>query len=555
MAGQFMGIKRVTIPMLTLIILSSQLLGCASMKSQDMVDMINKGQSIVLEVAKPSYDIKVKGTQQTDSAWVQLDALKTYNNGFRQGFDEIFNINIVTDNGINGKAGCLYVDETGDRNGNTTLEDAFRNKAFVTKYWNDSAVKTKIGKVADQAYTDVSSSDSYALAGALNAYYNLLPDSKDPSSFNGSQSLSREQFYTLVFRSEEGVKEIKVDSAFATAVGGETANTKYAQGVDQYAFLKAGDKSLDGNTYKGSISRAEAVYMLVKQNFPQELAKASGSDKAYNDTKNGGDIALKAGFKTEKGNQEISKDRWQSYTLAYMLQNPNKGMQSELYKAMVVSNKLGLISGKDSRWDEPISKAEAIMLSVNVQIAKNKAFGYLSEAEYGKINPSKFKVVTDKTKILGKTEDGLNYGDGWIETAAGQTLADPSKKLSSGLSLWESKLALDSARKNMASMGLTDLELQAFLEGEAKKLGTSLAEIQQLPPETVTKETVTPAVVQPVTQPVQKTETTPSKPTTAPTTSSTSGVVEDNPATRNEAGANGGYVVQPNDPDAVLSAY
>jgi hypothetical protein len=374
-----MRIKKLVIPILTLIILVSQLSGCAVMSSNEMVDMINQGQSVTIELPKPAYDIVIKGQQQENIDWVQLDQLKTFNQGFRQGVDEVFNINIVTENGMNGKSGCLYVDEAGDRNGNTTLEDALRNKVFVTKYWQNADVKSQLVKLASEAYTDVDGNDTYAILGTINAYYNLLPNAENPSSFNPTQSLTREDFYTLVFKTEEGVRDINVDKRFADAVGGETNFTKFAQEVDEYGFLSVANKSLDANSYKGSISRAEAIYMIVNKHFPEELAKVTGKEQAFKDTKNAGDLALKAGFKyKDKETKEIiGKDRWQAYTLAYMLQNPDKGMQEDLYKAMVVAKQLNLIPGDESRWDEPISKAEAIQLVVNTHLAKNSLYGYL----------------------------------------------------------------------------------------------------------------------------------------------------------------------------------
>lgn len=79
---------------MTLIIMASQLVGCAVVESSEMVKMIDAGESIVLEVASPSYNVVVQGEQKEDIEWIELDQLKTYNDGFRQGFDEVFNINI-----------------------------------------------------------------------------------------------------------------------------------------------------------------------------------------------------------------------------------------------------------------------------------------------------------------------------------------------------------------------------------------------------------------------------------------------------------------------------
>ncbi|MBU3209296.1 hypothetical protein KPL28_06560 [Clostridium algidicarnis] len=487
MWGKVMSKKRVIISvvsliiLISLIILVSKLTGYSNASSKEMVKMIDNGETITLNLASPSYDIKEKGEQQEEIEWVQLDQLKTFNQGFRQEFDELFNINIVTEKGVNGKSGCLYVDEAGDRDGNTTLEDAFRNKTFVTKYWDSSEVKGKLIKLGNAVYTDVSSSDSDAIAGSINAYYNLMPDSTNPESFNGTKSLTREQFYELVYKTENGLQEIEIDKNFEKAVGGPTEHTKFAQGVDEYGFLSVENKSLDGTSYSGSISRSEAIYMLVNKHFKDEMSKVTGKEKAFKDTKNAGDLALKAGFKyKDKESKEIvAKDRWQSYTLAYMLKNNTKGMQEEVYKAMVVAKNLGLLTSDESRWDEPLSKSESIMLIANTQLAKNKAYGYLSEAEYGKVNLDKFKIATGKPEVLGTTEDGLDYGKDWIQSEG--MPSDPNKVLSNGITLWDAKLQYDAAKESMVRLGLPKAELDAFLKDVAEGLGTTVLEIESLP--------------------------------------------------------------------------
>ncbi|MBU3207887.1 hypothetical protein KPL33_13040 [Clostridium algidicarnis] len=521
MWGKVMSKKRVIISVVSLIILISLIIlvsrftGCFATSSKDMVKMIDKGETITLELASPSYDIEEKGKQQEELDWVQLDQLKTFNQGFRQEFDELFNINIVTEKGVNGKSGCLYVDEAGDREGNTTLEDAFRNKTFVTKYWDSSEVKGKLVKLGNGVYTDVADSDSDAIAASINAYYNLMPDATNPESFNGTQSLTREQFYELVYKTENGVQEIEIDKNFETAVGGATSHTKFAQGVDEYGFLSVENKSLDGNSYSGSISRSEAIYMLVNKHFKDEMSKVTGKEKAFKDNKNAGDLALKAGFKyKDKESKEIvAKGRWQSYTLAYMLKNNNKGMQEEVYKAMVVAKNLGLLTSEESRWDEPLSKSESIMLIANTQLAKNKAYGYLSEEEYGKINLDKFKVSTGKPEVLGVTEEGLEYGKDWIETEGAPS--DPNKVLSVGITLWDAKLQYDSTKAAITKLGIPQAEIDKILKDTAESLGTTVLEIESLPD--TPPAPPTPKVVQKQEKPAQKPTQAPvEKPTPQP---------------------------------------
>lgn len=397
-------------PVMCAILMLSQLSGCAVVNSKEMLSMINAGETIEIEVAAPSYDVIVRGEQMEYVEWTQLDQLKTFDDGFRQKFDEVFNIKLLKEKGLSGKSGCLYVDKEGDRNGNTALQDALRNEVFVTKYWSDEGVKGKLADIASEAYKDVDGlDDSKKLMASVNAYYNLIEDYENPTSFNSTQSLTREQFYTLMYKAENGVKEIEVNKSFESAIGGETEYSKFAQEVEENGFLRVGNKSLERESYKGSITRAEAVYMVVNKYFMGRFAGVKDKDKAFKDNKNAGDLALKLKFKDK--NNVAGKERWQSYTLAYMIQNQKDGMQEELYKSMVVAKDLGLIDEENSRWDEPISKSEAIQLVVDSHLARNDIAGYLSKVEYGELNLDKFMIFKeDGNHILGLDEDGLQLG-------------------------------------------------------------------------------------------------------------------------------------------------
>ena len=330
------------------------------------------------------------GQKQKEVTWIQLDQLKTHSNGFRQGFDKQFNITVVRESGIGGKSGCLYINPNGERDGNTTLKDAMRNKVFQSKYWSNATVRNELVKLANTVYVDISDLDeSTSLLASLNAYYNLLNDSINPDAFNPTQSLTREEFYTLFLKANTPVYPLDTTKiATYESIAGQTEYSKYASQVADAGWLPISNHSLDSTNATGSITRLEAVYMVVSSLFPEELSKVHDSDKSYIDIKNAGDLALKAGFKErlKDGSKAIvEKDRWQAYSLAYSLQNPQKGVQRELYRATVVAHRLGLLPGEEMRWDESISKVEALQLLIDAYEAQNTLYGYLTEAENGKI--------------------------------------------------------------------------------------------------------------------------------------------------------------------------
>lgn len=418
--------------------------------------MIDSGESITIEVANPAYKVSQLGAHLESVTWVPLDQLKTYNN-LRLDFDTLLNINKITVNGVNSKSGSLYVGKENMQEGNSTLENAFRNKVFVTRYWNNADMRAELSKLAASAYSDETGTASSSIWASLNAYYNLLADGSNPDSFNAMQSLSREQFYSLVYKSTNGVTSLTNDTAYTNATGGETDNSLYAQQVDEYAYLNVKENCLDKSNAQGSISRAEAVYMVVNEFFNKQLSEVTGKEDSYSDVKNAGDLASKAGFKEKDGS---GKTNWQAYTLAYMMQNPDKGMQEELYKAMVIAYNNSLLgsSDTDSRWDEPISKVEGISLMVSTFLALNNSEGYLSDVEYG-------------THEENTINDGVNTSDITdMPTANDMT--------SSGLTLGEIRDVINDMRQELKKTDKGDTE--ASLEEMAKELGTTLQVINSI---------------------------------------------------------------------------
>ena len=135
MASRFMKIKKMIIPVMTAVIIASQLSGCAIMNRNDMLDLLSNGEEIVLELASPEYTINVQG-QQAKLTRVQLDSLQTYiASGFRDDFDELFGVTPLEVNGKQiSKQGCIYVNSIGYQDGNTSFMDSLRNKEFMDKF-------------------------------------------------------------------------------------------------------------------------------------------------------------------------------------------------------------------------------------------------------------------------------------------------------------------------------------------------------------------------------------------------------------------------------------
>lgn len=345
MSGRFMTIKRIVIPTITMVIIASQLMGCAAVSQSELLQMINQGDAIEIEIATP-----INQEQGTESAidWQELASLAT-NPDLRKSWDDILMITLTD----TGKNGVLYVNVDGNNEPNNTLRVALHNSEFL-KYLDSEADSLKLSNAVQGNYADLDdTATAKALYMGINGYFNLLPDA-NPNYANPDSTLQRNEFMAMVFRAETPVQDLTPDTTFADAVGQSDYNI-YAQGLAQNSYLDTASKSLNNLTANGTITRAEALYLLVSRYFADDLKNADIKDATFSDAKDGGDIAGEQKFIEDAK----EKDYWKSYELTYAIQNPDDGLPTDLYKALVVAKSKGLITDT-TRWDEALTKSEAI---------------------------------------------------------------------------------------------------------------------------------------------------------------------------------------------------
>ena len=363
MSGKFMKVKRFAIPTLTLVIIASQLMGCAAANQSELLEMINQGDQIEIEVAIPINE--EQGTEESIT-WEELASLTT-NDTLRSEWDDILGI-INTETGKNG---VLYVDVTGVNNNNNTLQMALHNRAFV-KLMEDEDSLLELAEASMSQYADLDAEEEMkAYYMGINGYFNLLPDAT-PNYCNADSTLTRLEFMSMVTRAETPVQELEADTAFATAVGNNELNI-YAQEVADSSYLDIESKSLNNMTANGTITRGEAIYLIMNHYFPNELANVDLSTANLSDCIDGGNIAETQNF-IEDG---VAKEYWKSYELVYAIQNPDQGVPTDMYKALVLAEQMGIINS-ETRWDEGITKAEAIELLVSalMQETSIEVFNY-----------------------------------------------------------------------------------------------------------------------------------------------------------------------------------
>lgn len=349
MSGKFMSIKRIIIPTITMVIIASQLMGCAAASQSELLQMINQGDAIEIEIATP------KNQEQGEESaidWEEL-ALLTTNPDLRKSWDDILNIT-PTDTGKNG---VLYVDAEGNNEPNNTLRVALHNREFL-KYLDSETDTLKLAEAVAGNYVDIESDDTMkSVYMGINGYFNLLPDAS-PNYANPDSTLQRNEFMAMVFRAETPVQDLTTDESFESAVGASDYNI-YAQGVAQNSYLDLQSKSLNNLTANGTITRAEAIYLIVNRYFENDLKAVDTKSITFTDAKDGGNIAEQQKF-IEDGTQ---KDYWKSYELTYAVQNPDNGLPTDLFKALAVAKDKGLV-GDVTRWDEALTRSEAIELLI-----------------------------------------------------------------------------------------------------------------------------------------------------------------------------------------------
>ena len=98
MSGKFMNVKRIIIPTLTMIIITSQLMGCASVSQDEALNLLRQGDQIEIEIATPKDTVK---EEKDTLPWEQLASLSTYS-AFRSTFDTALGVVPTSDSSKNG---------------------------------------------------------------------------------------------------------------------------------------------------------------------------------------------------------------------------------------------------------------------------------------------------------------------------------------------------------------------------------------------------------------------------------------------------------------------
>ena len=394
MSGKYMKIKRVIIPTLTMVMISSMLFGCASATKQDTYNMLQESTEIELEYAVPDYD-NAEDSKVELLPWLQLASLETHPE-LRAAFEELLGVTVSEDGT---KTGIIYTDETGKANQNNTLFNALGSTNLFIDTIRDTEQLEKIESIASDNYADIE--DNQGLSAVINAYFELLPD-QTAGEFDGDATISRAQAMTLLMRATTPVNESQApeEDADFTAKVGETQYTDFAAPMDDYCYINTSN-GLNEKSFESTMSRGEYIYMLTKALFGDDYSsqlEEAGKEETDVDS---------VTFTTLKDGGDV--------TYQETLNSPDKGLPTDMFNIFKKAAAIGFITEDNLNWDEAITKSEAINLFIDaVEVYQNNT---------GSVN-------TEPEETNGNTAGDLyvpTEEDNQIEDEASQAIAEATK--------------------------------------------------------------------------------------------------------------------------------
>lgn len=443
-----------------MIIITSQLMGCASVSQDEALNLLRQGDQIEIEIATPKDTCEA---EKDTLAWEQLASLSTYST-FRSAFDTALGVVPTSDSSKNG---IVYINLAGDQDGNNTLYNAMMNRKFYSNYWENEAVQSEVQKALASQFTDVDEDTITARYAALGVYFDLLP-TKENTEFYGDDSLSRAEAMTLIMRAETPVTESESPETFVdfvNAVGSESPYTDYAGYLMNDSYLTIDTGSLTSKTFTSTISRGEYIYMLMNHYFKEDLSTVDTKSASLSDAKNAGDLSTTKAFEKYDG----SKAGWQTAELANAIANPEDGCPTRMYKALVLANTLGIVN-RETRWDEGVSRSEAIELLADTYAKLAEVKGYPVDATLGKTN-----IVNDVAEDTSTTENTENTSEAADTVESKSEINENDSQTSEGEAIED---AVETPAPDTSSnTGYTlDEESKAFL----KQMGATDAELNSI---------------------------------------------------------------------------
>ena len=167
--------------------------------------------------------------------------------------------------------------------------------------------------------------------------------------------LTRAEAMSLLYKTLNPYTKPTEDSDFTAQVG-TTEYNLYAQEYKGDTYLNISENK---NTYNSTMSRGEAIYLLMNRFYAEELDTYKADNVKLEDAEDKGE------------EQKSGKTRIEE--LSAMLNNPTEGVEHNLYKAIALAYEKGILDTAKTRWNEGITKAEMLELIIKVEAEFNKS--------------------------------------------------------------------------------------------------------------------------------------------------------------------------------------
>ena len=221
-----------------------------------------------------------------------------------------------------------------------------------------------------------------------------------------------------------------------------------------------------------SLSYLIVYTLIVNRYFSEDFNSVdlNSSKSSLTDAKDGGDIATKQKFIEN----DKMKDRWRAYELQYAIQNPDDGLPTDLYKALVVANQKGLISAT-TRWDEAITRSEAVELLVTAlqQDASMETFNYkLGNYDSGMDTTTESTGTVEESTDSTSTESKAEINENDSQTSEGEANEDNVEQTTSNsdslddIASAKSYTLSEQEKADLRALGATEEQINNVKSGQ-----------------------------------------------------------------------------------------
>ncbi len=335
-----MKMRRIVTGILLVCVITSCLSGCGGL-------FPSKKPKLTVETIPVKTEADAQMGENRSFGWKELGYLDNY-----PEFREIFDVVAGNDVGETQKIGPCYTNAERRPVNNSCLRYAFQNKAFLDDVWFGLEARRVLKRAVKGVYAETDEDVAW-----LNAYFNIFDTPE--GYFNGEQVLSRAEFLTGVYKAHNPVGELEENPKLGTDV-----NAPFVNQMLPYSYL---DLEKETKAYDGVMTRAEAIYTLMHMYYAPELAK----NPDYSQMKLWGVKSL-ATTETDSRAAELNT----------ALQQPNQGVPKDLYQTICLAYTNHIVEDGKIRWDEGITKAEALDM-----LTKVYRFADLSQCVQFEITP------------------------------------------------------------------------------------------------------------------------------------------------------------------------